>query len=263
MREDPIFSGGVVKAALVVLIAGALGVGAYALVGDGIDVDLPDLPDLPEVEETGGGGAVTLDETELSDTTIDGPAEPADTFTSAALGDALAAISGEAGPDAQLTRLLINEVQTQAFVRRGDEVEAFSVRADGELTRDEATITISGDASIEDFAFALDAVKPAAVDRMLAASRKQSGAEDFEPTVLALERPIPFGRRALEWTINARGGDRNLLYRADPDGRAVRNEGGEGSPIPPQAIEAQKLNECIQAAGNDTQRIFACLEQFQ
>jgi hypothetical protein len=261
MRQDPIFSGGVVKAALVLLIAGALGVGAYALVGG--DIELPDLPDLPEVDEGGEGGAVTLQDTTLEDTTIDGPATT-DTFTSAAFADALAQISEEAGPGAQLTRLFINEVQTQAFVREGDGVEAFSVRADsGELSRDEASISISGNASIEDFAFALDAVDPAAVDRMVATSRKLSGAEDFEPTVLALERPIPFGRRKLEWTINAQGGGRNLLYRADAEGRGVRDAGGGGRPIPPQAAEAEKLNDCVQAADSDPQRILACLERFE
>jgi len=255
MREDPVFSGGVVKVVLVLLIAGALGVGAYALAGDGID-----LPDLPEVDEGGGGEAVNLQQTELSDTTIDGPAV-ADTFSSDALGDALELISAEAGADAALTRLLINEVQTQAFVRRGDSAEAYSVRADGgELTRAEATITISGNGTIEDFVFPLAGVDAGAVDRMLAATRKRSGTEDFEPTVLSLERGIPFGRRALEWTINAQGGGRNLLFRAGADGSGLRQEGA-GTPIPPQAIEAKRLNDCIQGAANDPQRILECLER--
>ena len=45
MREDPIITGGWIKAALVVLVAGALGVGAY-LLASGVDINLPDLPDL-------------------------------------------------------------------------------------------------------------------------------------------------------------------------------------------------------------------------
>ena len=60
----------------------------------------------------------------------------------------------------------------------------------------------------------------------MATAKKQSGAGDFEPTVLSLERRIPFGDRALEWTINAEGGGRNLLYRAEPNGSKVRNQGG-------------------------------------
>jgi len=260
MREDPVFSRGMVKAALVVLVAGALGVGAYAVVGDGIDIDLPDV-DLPEVEDT-GTEPVNLTETELSDTTIDGPAID-DTFTSAAFAAALSQISDAAGDDAALTRVFINDVQTQAFVRRGDGIEAYSVRADtGEVAQEQATITISGNATIDDFAFALSEVRPDAVDRMLAAARKRSGGGEFEPTVLSLERGIPFGRRALEWTINARGGGRSHTYRANLDGE-LSDEGGGSTPIPPEAVDAQRLNECIQDAANDPERIFACLDRFQ
>jgi hypothetical protein len=212
VREEPIISGAVVKAALVLLVAGALGVGGYALVGDGIDVDLPDLPDIETIGET--TEAVTLEETTLEETAPEPPAAAPDPFTSTGFASALGQVRDAAGADAQLTRLTVNEVQTQFVVRRGDGVEAYSVRADdGELERADATITISGEATIRDFAFALDSVDPAAIDRMLGAARKRSGAADFEPSVLSLERAIPFGSRALGWTINARGGGRNLLYR--------------------------------------------------
>ncbi|MBA2300359.1 MAG: hypothetical protein H0W22_06250, partial [Chloroflexi bacterium] len=229
MNEDPLFSGGMVKVALIILTAGLLGVGAYALV-DGID--LPDI-DLDELGET----TTNLSDTDLSDTTIgDAPEEPppdaGDPFTSASFGSALDAVKAEAGPGRKLTRLFINPVQTQFIVVKGDGdgdgIEAFSVRSDDskEVVREEATITISGNATLEDFAFSLDAVDPSAIDRMLAAAKKRSGAGDFEPTVVSLERRIPFGERALEWTINAEGGGRNLLYRAKPDGSEVRDSGG-------------------------------------
>ncbi|MGZ5315195.1 MAG: hypothetical protein ACXW0S_04965 [Solirubrobacterales bacterium] len=265
MNQDPIISGGLFKAALVILVAGALGVGAYLIAGgDAIDIDLPDLPDI----DTLGDTTTNLQDTNLQDTTIGGgesAGTATDPFTSVGFASALGQVREEAGADAQLTRLFINEVQTQFIVRTGgDGVEAYSVRADsGELVREDATITISGNASIDDFAFALGAVKPAAVDRMLAAAREQSGAGDLRPTVLSLERGIPFGSRALEWTINAQGGGRNLLYRANAEGREVRNDGGEGTAIPPAAIEAQKLNDCIREAENDPERILACLERFQ
>jgi hypothetical protein len=129
-------------------------------------------------------------------------------------------------------------------------------------SRSDATITISGSAKISDFAFALDALNPAAIDRMLASVRKQSGAADTEPTVLSLERAIPFGSRELRWTINAEGEGRNLTYRAAADGSAVENI-GFGTEIPPAARRAEELNDCIQAAKQDPNEIFACLERFR
>jgi hypothetical protein len=71
MRQDPIISGAVLKAALVILVAGALGVGAYVL-ASGVDINLPDLPDVDTGPET------TLSETTLEDTTV-GQEEPATT----------------------------------------------------------------------------------------------------------------------------------------------------------------------------------------
>ncbi len=64
MREDPIFSGGILKAALVILVAGALGAGAYVL-ASGVDINLPDLPDVGTNDS-----ATTLSDTTLEDTTI-------------------------------------------------------------------------------------------------------------------------------------------------------------------------------------------------
>jgi hypothetical protein len=228
MREEPIISGAVVKAALVILVAGALGVGAYALVGGGLDIDLPDLPEIDL--ETTTGEATDLENTTVENTTIgegEPEAEATDPFTSAGFAAAIDDVRNEVGPGQELTRLFINPVQTQFILRRGDGIEAYSVRADtGELTRADATITITGNAKIADFAFALDSVDPAAVDRMLAAARKQSSSSDFEPTVLSLERAIPFGSRALRWTINADGGGRNLLFRAAADGTGVEQVAG-------------------------------------
>jgi hypothetical protein len=225
VREEPVISRAVLKAALVILIAGALGAGAYALAGGGIDIDLPDLPDI----DTIGEDTTELENTTLQDTTIgqgEPEPQPTDPFTSAGFAAAIEHVKDEVGQGQELTRLFINPVQTQFIVRRDDGIEAYSVRADGELTQAEATITISGNAKIGDFAFALDALDPAAVDRMLSAARKQSGAADFEPTVLSLERAIPFGSRELRWTINAEGGGRNLTYRAAADGTGVENIGG-------------------------------------
>src|SRR5262249_19834670 len=144
------------------------------------------------------------------------PTQPGQ-FSSAGLASAIGKVQGETGSGQQLTRLTINDVQTQFIVRRGDGIEAYEVRADnGDVDRMAATITIRGNATIADFAYPLDAVDPSAVNRMLASARKLSGAGDFKPTVLSLERRIPFGSKKLEWTINAEGGGRNLVFTANP-----------------------------------------------
>jgi hypothetical protein len=61
----------------VVLIAGALGVGAY-LLASGADIELPDLPEVEEIDS--GEGTTNLeDTTTLEDTSVEIPApeEPA------------------------------------------------------------------------------------------------------------------------------------------------------------------------------------------
>lgn len=265
MREEPIISGAVVKAALVLLVAGGLGAGAYALAGGGIDIDLPDLPDIDTATEP----ATVLEDTTLEDTTLGdepAPEEPeatVDPFTSGALSAALILVREEVGAGAKLTRVTVNDIQTMFIVRQGNGVEAYSVRADsGEVTREEATITISGDAKLSDFAFPLGQVDPAAIDRMLAAARELTGVQELRPTVLTLERAIPFGERKLEWAINAEGGGRYLTLRANPSGTQVRNVGGKGIAVPPAAQEARELNDCIAAAEGDPDEIFACLDRY-
>jgi hypothetical protein len=266
VNTDPIFSRGVLKGLGILLVALVLGGGAYALAGGGIGIDLPDI-DLPDTT-TGDGSATQLSNTTLESTTIEGPApeqpaEPTDPFTSASFATAIDKVRAETGPGTKLTRLFINDVQTQFIVQRGKEVEAYSVRADnGEVTRQEATITVSGNATIDDFAFALDAIEPGAVDRMLAKARKLSNAPDLKPTVLNLERDLSAGLKPPEWTISAEGGSRNLTFKASEDGREVRNVGGEGSEIPQAALDARKLNECIQSANQDFDAIQKCFENF-
>jgi hypothetical protein len=263
VREDPIFSGGWVKAALVIVVAGALGVGAWVL-ASGVDVNLPDLPDMGT-----NGAQTTLSDTTLENTTIGEsetraapPASTGDPFTSESFGGALSKLVSEYEPH-QFTRVSINDTQTQFIVREGGGIKAYSVRTDSnELTHQQATITISGNATIADFAFPVNAVQPSAIDKMLTAARKQSGAADFKPTVLNLERRIQFGSHELAWTINAEGGGRNLTYRAAADGTHVQDIGGGGVPIPPAAQRAEQLNQCIQSASGDIDKITACFDRF-
>ena len=258
MRTDPVISGGVLKVALVLLVAGGLGAGAYAIAGG--EIDLPDI-ELPEIETA--GETTQVEEGNFEDTMLGGSSDEGEfsaPFTSAALAEASDALVEEIG-FVPLMRLTVNEAQTQFFVPRGEGIAAYSYR-DGELVRESAGITITGNATVEDFAFPVTAIDSAAMDRMLKAARRKSGADDFTPTVLSLERGIPFGDRATYWTISAEGGGRFLTYRADADGRNLEDVGGTDNPIPPSAQEARELNDCVAAAGDDTEAILACLERF-
>jgi hypothetical protein len=66
MREDPIISGAWIKAALVILVGGAFGVGAYVLASD-VDINLPEI----DLDTT--STATNLSDTTIEDTTIDRP----------------------------------------------------------------------------------------------------------------------------------------------------------------------------------------------
>jgi hypothetical protein len=270
VKPDPVFSGDAFKAAALMVVALVIGVGVWAVASDNLNVSLPDV-NLPD---NSSSPSTNLQNTDLSNTTIDPSAEPVtkpsapanpvgDPFSSAGLSQSIAAIKSQIGGGRQLTSLTINDVQTQFIVRRGKDIEAWSVRADdGSMTRQDASISISGNATIKDFAFKLDAVDPAAVNRMLARTRKLSGAQDLKPTVLRLERDLTGGQKPPEWTINAEGNGRYLTYKANAKGGAVKNIGGDGVEIPQAAIEARKLNDCIKAAGTDTNAISACFKAF-
>jgi hypothetical protein len=270
VKPDPVFSGDAFKAGALLVVALVIGVGVWAVASGNLSIGLPDI-NLPD---NSSSPSTNLQNTDLSNTTIDprpqpvtkpsAPANPVgDPFSSAGLSRSIAAVESQIGGGRELTSLTINEVQTQFIVRRGKDIEAWNVRAeDGSITRQDASISISGNATIADFAFKLDSVKTGAVDRMLAATRKASGAPEIRPTVLRLERDLSGGLKPPEWTINFEGNGRYLTYKANARGGAVHNVGGQGVQVPPAAIEARKLNDCIQRASGDVDAIQSCFKDF-
>jgi len=87
------------------------------------------------------------------------------------------------------------------------------------------------------------------------------GAPDFKPTVLNLERRIPFGSKELCLDDQPEG-RANLTYRPRPT-RPGADIGGGGTPIPPQIQQAQQLNGCIQAANGDIDKDHRLLDRFK
>ena len=161
-------------------------------------------------------------------------------LSSQGLSESISAVRAQIGGGRELTSLTINEVQTQFIVRRGKDVEAWSVMADdGSVIRQDASISITGDATVKDFAFKLDAVDPGAVDRMLARTRKLSGAQDLLPTVLRLERDLSAGPHPPEWTINAEGKGRYLTYAPTPrEGRFATSAARASRSLRPRSTPA-------------------------
>lgn len=255
MREDPIISGWLIKALLGLMVVAGIGYGGYRIV-DGLDIDLDSV----------GEEVASLDNTELEGTTINGgdsgdAEDLGDPRTAPGLAAAIARIREEAGA-ARLTRMTVNEFGTQFYVLRGGEAKAYSVPRRGDVSELPATISITGNADVTDFAYGLGAIKPAAIARMVREAARLARAKSLDVQTLALERALPFGRRALEWTLNARKGSRALTFRASADGRRVENVGGDGIELPQAALDAEKLNRCISDAGSDTDRVLECLEKF-
>jgi hypothetical protein len=186
-----------------------------------------------------------------------------DPFSAAGLAQAIGQVTAETGPGPRLTHVLINDAQVQfSVLGGGKKVKAYSVLSDGSLATSDVTVTITGTATIDDFSFGIGVVQPQAIDRMLARAKKLSGAADFRPSTLNLQRDLTNGVKPPEWQINAEGNGHYLTFRADSGGRHLRNVGGKGVQIPQAAIDARKLNDCIQSANQDFDEIESCFDEF-
>lgn len=249
MKEEPVISAGAIKAALLLVLFAAIGFGTYALAGG--DVDLPDLPELPEIETTTDG--------EESGQTEPAPtASPVEPFSASGMRAALAAVRGEVGPRADLTRVSINPVQTVFHVRRSDsEAEGLGFNAASrELA--EISVLVSGSDPLSEIDFPLAAVRPGVVERLAAGARALLRAPAAEFDVFDLSRSPIDGR--LEWTLTVTARGRSFALRAGPGGGGVEDLSGGGIELPAAVIEARERARCIEEAAGDSEAIFACLE---
>lgn len=256
MREDPIISGGLAKVLIAVFVLAGLGFGGYKLI-DSLDIDL---------ESGQAVDPVVLEDVDLGDITINGKTTPegegADPFTRAGFARTKALLLAAVDGTPELTRVIVNESSTQFYVRRGEEGDAYVVDAvSGEVQKLDTTITITGNAKLADFVFSPGAVQPGAVARILAKIGRDTGKAELRSRSMTLERGLLFGDPSLRWTVNVQAGNRNLTYRAPADGRSIEQIGG-GSKVPQAALDAQKLAECVQAAGSDVDAALACLERY-
>jgi hypothetical protein len=272
VKQDPIFSGEAVKAILLLIVALAIGGGAVAVATGDLNLELPDI-DIPEPSTD---PTVTLSDTSLSDITIDEPEDlvepvpetpaepvppPANQFDGSALKQAIVQITAELGPQTRASSLTINESQTQFVVLTGKgQVKAYALLSSGDLVTQDANVTITGNATLDDFSFKLTSVKPDVLDPMIRRAGIKAKTRTFRPTTLRLERDLSAGLKPPEWTINAEGDGRYLTFKADLDGRKVRNIGGAGVQVPQAVIDARELSECIKAAAQDFEQVKACFD---
>jgi hypothetical protein len=191
-----------------------------------------------------------------------------DLFTSSGFGEAVDAVSGEAGADAPILRVQVTEGGAEFQLRDGEAATGF-IYTGGEL--EPVEVEIIGGGTIEGLDFPLTEVDPAAIDKITSGVTDASGIDDIEVTVMTLEKQALDGQ--LRWVINAEGGGRTgLVFNADPDGSNVTSPTGDiagaesggsgggsgGADASGAAQEAQAVVDCIQQAGSDVEAIQAC-----
>lgn len=264
--EEGIVSRGVKRLIFVVLGGLAIGFGVFALVSGLQSADDKDTAAPVKPAQTPAGATTS------PSPPPDKPAEPVssdipeDPFSSESLRLATDLVRREVGGDAELTKLTINPVLTEFHVRQGNGARGFQLRA-GEDKLQAVLVRVVGTGSLDEFSFPLSKVDPDSVDRMVAEAKRISGAGDFEPNVLALEKALV--NKRLRWLITAEGGGRiGLTYIARPDGRRVNdaNTGPRAAPpsVPPDVEEqferGRKRLRCVQQAGGDIEKLQRCGE---
>lgn len=186
-------------------------------------------------------------------------------FITESFTTALDEVLGDAGTDAELLQVQLNTAGTDFQIR--DDEQATGLHFDpGSSDSEDVEVQLVGPGSVEATAFPISEVKPEAIDTMVEEAKTLSGYDDFEVTVLTLQRGPVNGE--LEWTINGEGGGRTgLVYRAEPDGSnvtdvtaAAQGAAGQAQGQAQQSIEsAQETAQCIQEAAGDLEKIQACV----
>ena len=258
MNEDPVFSGGMVKALLVILVAGAPR-GRRLRARRAAST-------FPTSTSTSSDQTTTnLTDTELSDTTIgDEPAEPdpADAdrrpVHDAPPSPRRSAVrEAEAGSGRQLTRLFINPVQTQFIVVDGDGIEAFSVRADdpSEVVQEEATITISGATPRSRTSRSRSTPstrrdRPDARER--AEAERRGGLRADRPLAGAAD-PVRRPRARVDDQRRGRAGG-TCSTGPSPTGQRSATAAGGGTPIPPPEAPGSQVPDSLER-GPEARRV--------
>jgi hypothetical protein len=273
-REEGTFGPGGKKFVAVGASILVVGVGGYFGTRALEDVDLEGLVDPPELETESGEPLIDipeLPEFEVPDLNADNP----DPRTPKGFAQVVESLRQEVGPDAPLVRVAVTLGGVDFHLRDGDKAFGYSYSSIvGELQP--VQVRVTGPGSLRDEDFPLSDLSPKAIAR-IDRGLKNATADRKAELVSAVLDPIPALNRE-RWVITAdANGESGLVFEADFDGANVRSFGeGEAAPgVPspppiPQPVvpdaaqeamdQAQKVFDCIEAAGGDVQQIQECAQ---
>ena len=195
-----------------------------------------------------------------------------DQFTSAELAKNLDVVKSKAGDTAELLEVQITSGGTDYKVRDGEKATGYHFDP-GSTDAQDVQVDVIGSGSLENSAYPISEVDPAAVDKMLFDAPEVSGVSDFTPTVMTLSNSFSVSGE-VQWTINGDGAGRTgLVLNAKPDGSGLSTPGGQvpsgtdtsagsATTVPGDVTEkAQDVAKCIQDANGDIDKIQACASQ--
>jgi hypothetical protein len=269
-REEGVFGPGARKfIGWLVTIAVVVGVIVLALnidFGDlGDELDSIDEPTTEEPKGEGGRG-------EGSDAAAEkraeeaAPAEPdvePQPLNAAGIAAAIDALRDEVGGNPHMVRLRSSPESIELVIRDGEQPVGYSW-VDGELTELPAVV-VAGSGPLAKRDFLASTVDPKSLGRLLLGAKRESKGRKLEVVNATLEAEVLDPDR-LRWLLNAEAPNGSAIaFRAKRDGSGVEQLGSTGPPgagLPPQAREqlrdAQRIADCIQEAGDDTDAILDC-----
>jgi hypothetical protein len=256
-REEGIFGPGARKfIAWLLAIAAVAGIVVLAL-----NVDLGNVVD--ELETIGE----TTTKEDRPEKTEPEPAEQPDVepepLNAAGVAAALDALRDEVGGNPDMVRLRSSPESIELVINRDGRPQGYAW-ADGELTALPAVV-VAGTGPLEKRDFLASTVDPKSIGRLVMGAERQSGGRKLEVVNATLEAAVLNPDR-LRWLLNGEAPNgSSIAFQAKPDGTGVEQLGSTGPPgagLPPQAREqfrdVERLNDCIEEAGGDTDAILDC-----
>ena len=199
-------------------------------------------------------------------------AEPADqpdvepqALNAAGVAASIAALRDEVGGNPHLVRVRALPMSIELVIRNDERPTGYTW-SDGELT-ELPVVVVTGSGPLSERDFLASTVDPKALGRLLLGAEREAGGRELEVVNATLEADVIAPDR-LRWLLNAEAPNgSSIAFRARRDGTGVEQLGSTGPPgagLPAQAREqfreAERLGDCLEEAGGDTDAILDCTE---